>query len=594
MTSPAAALEPRSEGGPSVGLSSSLVFLISIAIQGIGFIASYFTAHVIGDDPTGLTLLSVAQLYLLVASTLSGLGDLRVGSAYVFYIARGRPAGEITSTYLLIRFGLIAIGGAIAFLAAPFLPFVHGVSCNGVPILSQGQELALFGAFLITPLLWSPGTVYGQLWVAKGNSIRGQYPLLLQSIAQTTGLVVVALTATTPTAQAIGIVLSYIVGGVASSAYSLPTVLRYSKTRPQAREATRLFTYSWPLLGGLILQYVQANATPFFVQGVSQTAVTIFLAANGFRILLLGVPNAVSVPLFPHLTNLHIRGEYENLRRRTWSALRYTGMVLMPATLAIIVYRSNLINLLFGANYVAGSSCAGAAATVGGPAIGGALTLALLAASTIPAAFVLVILTALNSVGRQRLELYLQLLAVGVLLGVAVLLLPPTAYLATPLGWNLGIAGAGWAILISSVAAFALNLYFLERLLAVRIQPLPILRILASSVVSFVVVSRLNTVINPTHWYTLLLALLLGFAAYYLVLTASGELTRGDVRRIAGFLGLPSRWARPFARLCWVEEVPEGQELLKGASLGRSDRSLDATRGPEGPSDEAQRPRGLR
>jgi O-antigen/teichoic acid export membrane protein len=589
---PGSPAEPRPEGGPSVGLSSSLVFLISIAIQGIGYIASFFTAHRIGADAPGLTLLSVAQLYLLVASTLSGLGDLRVGSAYVFYVARGRPAGEITSTYLALRLGLIAVGSAIAFALAPFLPFLHGATCNGVQVLSSGQELALFGAFLVTPLLWSPGTVFGQLWVAKGNSVRGQYPLLVQSVTQTAGLVVVALSVTGSTPfvwVATGIVVAYLLGGVTSSLYSLPAVLRYSRTRPQAREATRLFTYSWPLLGGLILQYVQANATPFFVQGVSQTAVTIFLAVNGFRILLMGIPNAVSVPLFPHMTNLHVQGEYDQLRRRTWSALRYTGMVLMPATLAIIVYRSNLIDLLFGSNYVTGPSCSGAAGSVVAGGVGGALALGLLAASTIPTAFAVVIQTVLNSIGRQRLELYLQLLSVAVLLGVAFALLPPFKFFG-----NFGLAGAGWAVLASSVAGFGLNLYFLERLLAVRIRPKPILRILGSSVVSFLVVSRLNTVINPTHWYTLLAALLLGSAAYYLVLAATGELTRSDVYRIVGFLGLPSRVARPFARVCWAEDVPGGHELLGGHHEERSDQSLDATREPATGSKTMQKPRGLR
>jgi O-antigen/teichoic acid export membrane protein len=578
---------PPAGRASSVGLSSSFVFLITIAIQGIGYAASFFTSHRIGGmGADGLAILSISGLYLLVASTLSGLGDLRVGSAYVFYVARGRDPRTITSTYLALRLGLITIASAAALLVAPFLPFVHGSSCAG---LSQGSEFTLFGLFMLIPLLWSPGVVYGQLWVARGNSIRGQYPLLVQSVVQTGGLIAVSFLAHTPQAAIWGIVTAYLIGGVASALYSLPSVAKYTVGRPSGAEARRLFIYAWPLMGGLFLQYIASNTLPFFVQGVSQEAVTIYLAANGFRILLMGMPNAVSVPLFPHLTNLHVRREYEVLRRRTWVALRYTAMLVIPAAVALVVYRSNLLDLLFGANYVSPPACPGQSATVAPLGSSGSTALALLAVSAIPSALTQIILTALNSVGRQRLELYLQALTVTLLVGVSFLVLPPYSVLG-----NWGISGAGWAVLISSVGGFVLNLYFLERILAVRLQPRPIIAIVASAAVSFVVISRLNTVINPTHWYTLGLALVLGFGAYFLVLAVSGELSKVDVRQIAGFLGLPKSVGRFFAKACRREETRDHGELLVGERGAESDATLDSTRTDPGGGDQPQRPRGLR
>ncbi|MCI4334247.1 MAG: polysaccharide biosynthesis C-terminal domain-containing protein [Thermoplasmata archaeon] len=579
---------PLASTGPpsSVGLSSSGVFLITIAIQAIGYAASFYTSHQIGGmGAQGLTILSVAQLYLLVASTLSGLGDLRVGSAYVYYVARGRDPTALTSTYLALRLGLIGIASAAAFLLAPFLPFIHGSVCGGI---SQAQEYTIFGLFLLVPLLWSPGVVYGQLWVARGYSIRGQYPLLVQSVVQTAGLIAVSFLAHSAPVAIWGIVAAYVLGGVASAAYSLPSVLRYTKGSPSAKEAKRLFVYAGPLMGGLFLQYLASNTLPFFVNGVSDEAVTIFLAANGFRILLMGMPNAVSVPLFPHLTNLHIRREYEQLRRRTWIALRYTAMLVIPAAIALVVYRSNLLDLLFGGNYVSPPSC-GAASSASAP-LGSSpsTTLAILAVSSVPAALAQIILTALNSVGRQRLELYLQALQVVLLFGVLFLVLPPYAVLG-----NWGLAGAAWAVLISSVGALILNTYFLERILAVRIQPRPILAIVASAAASFLVISRLNTVINPTHWYTLGLALVLGFTVYFLALALSGELSQTDVKQIAGFLGLPPRVGAFFARACRRRETRDAGELLLGDRGLESDETLDRTRSEPGGSDIPERPRGL-
>jgi O-antigen/teichoic acid export membrane protein len=547
-----------------LGISSSLVFLIGVLIQGIGFAGNYFIAHHIGIYYPGQTAIGVAGLFLTIASTINGLGDLRIGSAYTYFIARGRDPDELTGTYVTLRLGLVAAVSLALFALAPLFYFTQGASscppgAGCVPTISSGEEIAVFGLFLITPWLWSPGMVYSQLWIARGDSVRSQSPLLVQSVVQTIGLIAVALLAPPPAQALWGFAAAYLVGGVASALWSIRTVLRFS-LRLRRAAARGMFVFAWPLMGGLMLAYVWTNAPAFFVATLGAGAVAIFLAANGFRILLLGLPAAVSVPLFPHLTNLHIRGEYEKLRRRTWAALRYTAMIVIPAAIAMIVYRGPLISTLF------------VATTYGS----GAVPLAILAASAVPAAFSQIILTALTSVGRQRLDLYLAAVQVVVLLSISFLVLPPYA----PLG-ELGIEGAAIAILVSSLAALAMNIYFMERILAVRLQPRPIGAIALSALVSFFVVGRLNTYLPPDRWYILVPAILLGFAAYYLVLAATGELSKQDVRALAGYLGLPSPIGRLLARFCWRAETRDAGELLTNGAGSPSDARLDATRGDQ-------------
>ncbi|MGI0053067.1 MAG: polysaccharide biosynthesis C-terminal domain-containing protein [Thermoplasmata archaeon] len=554
-----------------LGLSSSMVFLISVAIQAIGFLGNYFVSHHIGIYHTGLTAVGVAGFYLTIASTLNGIADLRVGSAYTYFIARGRKAEELTGTYFALRLGMVAAVSGGLFLLAPYFYFVQGATTCLAGVCSvtipASTEVAIFGLFLVTPLLWSPGTVYSQLWIARGDSIRSQYPLLLQSIVQASGLIIVALLSPGPVESLWGFALAYALGGVASAIFTAPAVIRLWH-RVRWAEMRRMFLYAWPLMGGLALAYVWTNAPTFFVATLSSSAVAIFLAANGFRILLLGLPNAVSVPLFPHLTNLHVRREYELLRRRTWAALRYTAMLVVPAAIAMVVYRAPLLNTLFVGTYASG-----------------ALPLALLAASAIPAAFSQIILTALTSVGRQRLDLYLMGLQVVVLLGVAFLLLPPFH----PLG-NLGLMGAAIAVLSSSLAGLALNTYFLERTLAIRIQPRVIGAILLSAVASFLAVSRLNSVINPNRWYLLLAAVLLGFVVYFLVLSfGTGELSKRDVRALVSYLGLPTALGNFLARFCRRMETRDAGEILLGGRDTESDHELDRTRLND-PGDSRRRP----
>jgi O-antigen/teichoic acid export membrane protein len=546
-----------------LGLSSSIVFVIGVLIQGIGFVGNYFVSHHIGIYIPGQTAIGISGLFLTIASTVSGLADLRVGSAYTYFIARGRKAEELTGTYVALRLSMVVAVCVGLFLLSPLFYFTQGAfTCppGGGCTLSipASTEVAVFGIFMITPLLWSPGVVYTQLWVARGDSVRSQYPLLIQSVVQTIGLIGVAFLAPSqqPVVELWGFAFAYLLGAVASAAYSLPTVIRFG-IHFQAGTARRMFGYAWPLMGGLMLGYVWTNAPAFFVVTLSGAALAIFLAGNGFRILLLAIPNAISVPLFPHLTNLHVRREYEALRRRTWAALRYTAMIIVPGAVGMVVYRTPLLNTLFVGTYVAQ----------------GSMPLAILAISAVPASLSQIILTSFTSVGRQRLDLYLTALQVAVLLGFCLLVLPPYAPLS-----NWGIDGAAYAILASSLAGLALNVYFVEKILAIRIQPRPIIAITVSAAVSFFVVSRLNQFINPNRWFILFPALLLGFAVYYLVLSAMGELTKRDVLLLGGYVGLPWRVRKFLAWFCRREEPRDAGELLTDGEDVISDAGLDETR----------------
>ena len=308
--------------------------------------------------------------------------------------------------------------------------------------------------------------------------------------------------------------------------------------------------FAWPLAGSLVLLYLSTNLTPLVISGAYPSLLAAFGLANGFRILILSLPAAVAVPLFPHLVRLHRDQEYELVRAQTWRALRYTAMAVIPGVVALVVYRVNFINIFFTASWVSATST----------------PLALLAVAAIPAALSLIIGTALNSIGQQRLELYLTSIQLGVLVVGLVLFLPPVnLFYAQGIQ---GLIGPSIAILVSAVAGFAVSGYFLYRLLAIHIQLRSVGLITVSAVVSFLVVSRLNSIVDVNRFYILLGALLLGLVAYALTLALTGELAKVDLERIAGAFGIPHRVARAFARVCWRATPIEVNVAAHGAAAG--------------------------
>ena len=63
-------------------------------------------------------------------------------------------------------------------------------------------------------------------------------------------------------------------------------------------------------MASLMLNYLVTNMVPIIVNaGLGAGRLTIFLAANGYRVLVLALPLAVTTPLFPYLAGLHRAGE---------------------------------------------------------------------------------------------------------------------------------------------------------------------------------------------------------------------------------------------------------------------------------------------
>jgi O-antigen/teichoic acid export membrane protein len=496
----------------SLTLSSGAVFGASLLIQLIGFAGSLLLYKHVGINTAGQALLGTAQFFLLIGSSINGVGDLRLGTAYTYFIARGRPASANTTTYLLVRTAMVGTVGLLLFLVAP-------LSIGGASITSGGTELTSFGLFMSLPILWSLSTVYNQMFIGEGNSLRAQYPSLIEALVRLPVLYYVAFYDPT----ILGITFAYVAGASASAIFSLPSI--YPRLLAfKVSEALGLFRFAWPLMASLMLNYLVTNTVPLLIKiGVSAGAFSVFLAANGWRVLVLSLPAAVTTPLFPYLAGLHRQQRYESIRTGTWQALRYSAMLLVPGVVALVVYRYNFLNVF------ANSSYAGQ----------GSLALALLVAGALPLALSQIIQSSINAIGRQRLELYITSTQILVLLVGIALLMPPWG----PFQIHPGIVAGSVAILASSIAALLLNTYFMETLIRVHIHPISIAGISVSAAGAFSALYALNHfhLFPVSTWYQLLSAVFIGFTVYFFILAGIGELTKQDVDRIGSSLNLP-RW----------------------------------------------------
>ena len=582
MASPPSSSPPPADGisvpklAHSLTLSSGAVFAVSVITQVLGLIATIFLAHLIGITTAGVALLGTAQFFLLIASSINGLADLRLGTAYTYFLARGKPPRSNTTTYLLIGMAMDAVAVVAVFVVAP-------VAFGGASLVNGNSEWIDLGLFLTLPILWSFSGLYNNLYIGLGNSLRAQYPTLVEGLVRLAALIYVAFFVRSVE----GIAIAYVLGAIASTLFSLPALWpQFSKFHWS--EAAQMFRYSWPLLGALFINYVVTNLTPFLVVSLSKFQLAVFFAANGWRILVLSLPAAVTTPLFPYIAGLHRKRQFEAVRRTTWQALRYSAMLIVPGVVALVTYRSTFLNVFTTRLYV-GS---------------GSLPLAILAAGALPLAFSQIIQSSINAIGRQRLELYITITQVLVLFAAQGALFPqngvfPIFWRIIPTSLDPGLVAASVAILLSSIAALALNTYFMERLIRVHLQPRPILSIIGSAAGAFAVFWILNHALLFPHllvpefakywflshpqsfpvssWYQLLGVVVLGFVTYFLILATVGELTRADVRKVGSSMGLPAWLYEPVTHICWKETTPDLDPIDLSTAWGFQTTELPET-----------------
>ena len=531
-------------------LSSGGVFGVSLLVQFLGVVGSIFLyKQMLGV--AGAAIIGTAQFFLLIGSSINGVGDLRLGTAYTYFLARGKPPTDNTSTYFVVRLMMVGAAGIILFVIAP-------LSIAGHQIATGSEEITSLGIFLALPLLWSFSTVYNSMYIGLGNSLKAQYPSLVEALVRLPVLFYVAY----HVKSVEGITIAYAVGAASSALFSLPALLpRFRRIRRE--EARALFQFAWPLMASLMLTYMVTNMVPLIVNAdLGHTELSIFLAANGWRVLVLSLPLAVTTPLFPYLAGLHKRGDHEGVRRGTWQALRYASMLLVPGVVGLVTYRYTFLNTFSNKLY----------------ASGGALPLAILVGGALPLALSQIIQSSINAIGRQRLELYITSTQVIVLFAAIFCLMSPWGLIGLFPGPYPGIVAGSVAVLLSSCAALGLNTYFMETLIRVHIDPRSIVRITFSALVSFASLSIINRghPFPVTTGLQLLVAVVIGFVVYFLVLAGVGELTREDIRRIGASVSLPLRFLDLLGRVCWRSAPPD----LAPVPIGRA-RGFASTELPE-------------
>lgn len=271
--------------------------------------------------------------------------------------------------------------------------------------------------------------------------------------------------------------------------------------------AKKIVLFALPLVVASLAYSLVRNINVLFIKSFlsSDYLTGLFTAAATLSNIPLLAFAPVSLTLMPSISNAVGAKNIELVKKYVSQSTRYLLIMLLPATVMAIATSKELLQLLYSADYVAG------APVLSVLLIGSAFL-------TISSSWSSVI----TGMGKPKFELYCSILFLLVLSGLNFFLIP-----------KLGLIGAAYAFLVTSVTAFLVIIIYFYKQFRTLMNVFSFLRISFCSGIIFVF-------IYLWHYsgFLLLINYVVLFCIYAFLLYAFGEINESDILRFKKIVGL--------------------------------------------------------
>jgi len=315
----------------------------STVILAVGII---IVARFLGPSSYGLYTLT-----LVIPTLLVSLSDAGMNLALVRLPARFRAAGEYARADRLIRLGLLL---KLAISTVAFIVCYLASTPIAATVLNRPE----LGPFLQIASLM---IVFQALVDATSSSFIGQDLMqysagvqIMQAVLKGTlgpALVLVGL----GIAGALsGYVVSVAAAGLTGATLLLTRHARSSNqtTNPASTEMRALLGYGLPLYLATILSvFLTQYQSIVLAHFASNVEIGNFGATWNFDTLMMILVYPVATAIFPMFSKMDPEKQRNNLARGFVLAVKYTSLLMIPASVAVMIFSRDLIYLTYGNGY---------------------------------------------------------------------------------------------------------------------------------------------------------------------------------------------------------------------------------------------------
>jgi stage V sporulation protein B len=341
---------------------STIVFIAFIASEIIGVFLRMFLARslIANDIALGVEEGYHFGLFYAVFTLISFFvlfRDLGLGSSLVKYIPEftiRKQFAEIKSSIKLVLFVQVAFG--FIFSAALFL-FSDHIALAIFRDLSASLPLKILSVWFFVAM----GYTLMQTTFQGFQDMPAYASISVFSILSV--LLLVMLFVGILGLGVVGVALAYLLAAVVIGFFSLTLFIRRyphvfqekaSVTKPLLK---KLFVFALPLLigsvAGLIISYTDTIMITIFR---TLPEVGFYQVAQPTARILWYIPLALTVILFPMISELWTRRKQALLGEMLHFLIKFSFIIIMPIAFIFIAFPEIVINLLFGPGYLAGTT----------------------------------------------------------------------------------------------------------------------------------------------------------------------------------------------------------------------------------------------
>jgi O-antigen/teichoic acid export membrane protein len=311
----------------------------------------------------------------------------------------------------------------------------------------------------------------------------------------------------------LGAVIGYSVGFIAAGAIGL-IVFYIALYRPLGRKGTSNITktfrtmlnYGLPLSVYTILAGILTQIYLFIVPSfVSNTLYGNYVTATNFTVLLTFLTTPISTVLFPAFAKLDALNHDELVKTVFASSIKYTSLLLIPSTMAMMVLSSPMIGTLYGEKYVYGPFF---------------LTIAVIS-NLFAAVGNLSAGSFLSGLGETRILMIQSIITLIIGLPLGFILIP--AY---------GITGLIIAGLLAGLPSMFWVLYWIWKHYEAKADFQSSAKILAASAIAAVAAYLPTSLFNMANWIRLIIGLVVFLTVYVLSAPLIGAVSVTDINNL--------------------------------------------------------------
>ncbi len=455
--------------------------------------------------PTAYGLFAIASI---PATTFLLFQDWGIGAALTRFCAQCRAESREGDLRRIVITGLIfevATGLLLTVISLSMASFVAS------SVFGKPESAFLIAIISVTILSSAFSGAATSIFVGFERMKLSSYTMISQAVVQSTLSPLLVYLGYGAFGAAIGLTFGSVAGSVTSGVLLYFVIFRRLSSRFAFRNGLLqtlkpMLRYGVPLAISSIITGILAQFYSFMMAIFCSTSVIgNFKVATNFMVLLAFFTIPITTVLFPAFSKINPEKERKLLKTVYASSAKYTAILIIPATLALIVLSRSLIGTLYGNKWSYAP-----------------LLLSLNILGYLLAVFgSLTIYSLLTALGETKFYLKLNLLTISIGVPIAFILIP-----------TLGIIGMIIGSAIDGIPSMLIAVFWARKKYETIIDIKSSAKILLASLIAAAITFLFLYFLNMAYWIQLVTGFVLFCGVCLTITPLFGGISREDIRNL--------------------------------------------------------------